>query len=146
MEETMKTVRQLLQGKGSAVLSIEPTATAYDAMKVMAEKNVGALLVLSGGKLAGIVSERDFARRMYMQNKAPKDIPVSDLMTKDVVYVRPDMTSDQCMALMTDKRVRHLPVVDGDKVMGVLSIGDLVKDTISEQRFIIEQLEHYIHS
>ena len=142
----MKTVRQLLQGKGSAVLSIEPTATAYDAMKVMAEKNVGALLVLSGGKLAGIVSERDFARRMYMQNKAPKDIPVSDLMTKDVVYVRPDMTSDQCMALMTDKRVRHLPVVDGDKVMGVLSIGDLVKDTISEQRFIIEQLEHYIHS
>jgi IMP dehydrogenase len=142
----MKTVRQLLQGKGSTVLSVEPGATAYDAMKLMAEKNVGALLVISGSRLAGIVSERDFARRMFMQNKAPKDILVSELMTKEVVCVRPEMTSDQCMALMTDKRVRHLPVVDGDKVMGVLSIGDLVKDTISEQRFIIEQLEHYIHS
>ncbi|HET9700827.1 MAG TPA: CBS domain-containing protein [Burkholderiales bacterium] len=142
----MKTVRQLLQGKGSSVLSVEPGATAYDAMKLMAEKNVGALLVLAGGKLTGIVSERDFARRMFMQNKAPKDILVSELMTRDIICVRPDMTSDQCMALMTDKRVRHLPVVDGDKVMGVLSIGDLVKDTISEQRFIIEQLEHYIHS
>lgn len=142
----MKTVRQLLQGKGSTVLSVEPGSTAYDAMKLMAEKNVGALLVLAGGKLTGIVSERDFARRMFMQNKAPKDILVSELMTKDIVCVRPDMTSDQCMALMTDKRVRHLPVVDGDRVMGVLSIGDLVKDTISEQRFIIEQLEHYIHS
>lgn len=142
----MKTVRQLLKGKGSAVLSVEPSATAYDAMKLMTEKNVGALLVLAGGKLTGIVSERDFARRMFMQNKAPKDILVSELMTKDIVCVRPDMTSDQCMALMTDKRVRHLPVMDGDKVTGVLSIGDLVKDTISEQRFIIEQLEHYIHS
>jgi len=142
----MKTVRQLLQGKGSAVLSIGPGATAYDAMKLMAERNVGALLVLEGGKLCGIVSERDFARRMFMQDKAPKDIPVADLMTREVVCVRPDMTSDQCMALMTDKRVRHLPVADGDRVVGIVSIGDLVKDTISEQRFIIEQLEHYIHS
>lgn len=142
----MKTVRQLLQGKGSTVLSIGPGATAYDAMKLMAEKNVGALLVLADGKLCGIISERDFARRMFMQNKAPKDILIAELMTTDVFYVRPDMTSDQCMALMTDKRVRHLPVVEGDKVVGVVSIGDLVKDTISEQRFIIEQLEHYIHS
>jgi len=142
----MKTVRQLLQGKGSTVLSIAPGATAYDAMKLMAEKNVGALLVLADGNLCGIISERDFARRMFMQNKAPKDILIAELMTTDVFYVRPDMTSDQCMALMTDKRVRHLPVVEGDKVVGVVSIGDLVKDTISEQRFIIEQLEHYIHS
>ncbi|HSD59897.1 MAG TPA: CBS domain-containing protein [Burkholderiales bacterium] len=142
----MKTVRQLLQGKGSTVLSIGPGATAYDAMKLMAEKNVGALLVLADGNLCGIISERDFARRMFMQNKAPKDILIAELMTTDVFYVRPDMTSDQCMALMTDKRVRHLPVVEGDKVVGVVSIGDLVKDTISEQRFIIEQLEHYIHS
>lgn len=140
----MKTVRQLLQGKGTTVLSIEPGATAYDAMKLMAEKNVGALLVLSAGKLLGIVSERDFARRMFMQNRAPKDISISEVMTKDVVYVRPDMTSDQCMALMTDKRVRHLPVVEGDMVVGVVSIGDLVKDTISDQQFIIQQLEHYI--
>lgn len=140
----MKTVRQLLQGKGTTVLSIEPSATAYDAMKLMAEKNVGALLVLSAGKLLGIVSERDFARRMFMQNRAPKDISISEVMTKDVVYVRPDMTSDQCMALMTDKRVRHLPVVEGDMVVGVVSIGDLVKDTISDQQFIIQQLEHYI--
>ena len=140
----MKTVRQLLQGKGSTVLSIAPGATAYDAMKLMAEKNVGALLVLAEGRLQGIISERDFARRMFMQNKAPKDILIAELMTTDVFYVRPDMTSDQCMALMTDKRVRHLPVVDGDQVVGVVSIGDLVKDTISDQQFIIQQLEHYI--
>lgn len=142
----MKTARQLLQGKGQEVLSIAPGATVYDAMKTMAERNVGALLVLDQGRLCGVISERDFARRLFTQNKTPKEIKVSELMTKDVVYVRPEMTADQCMALMTDKRVRHLPVVDSEKVMGVLSIGDLVKDTISEQRFIIEQLEHYIHS
>jgi len=142
----MKTARQLLQGKGQDVLSIAPEATVYDAMKTMADRNVGALLVLDKGKLCGVISERDFARRLFTQNKTPKEIKVAELMTKEVVYVRPEMTADQCMALMTDKRVRHLPVLDGDKVMGVLSIGDLVKDTISEQRFIIEQLEQYIHS
>jgi len=142
----MKTARQLLQGKGQDVLSIAPEATVYDAMKTMADRNVGALLVLDKGKLCGVISERDFARRLFTQNKTPKEIRVAELMTKDVVYVPPEMTADQCMALMTDKRVRHLPVLDGDKVMGVLSIGDLVKDTISEQRFIIEQLEQYIHS
>ena len=140
----MKTVRQLLKGKGQEVLSVSPENTVYDAMKLMADRNVGALLVLDHGKLCGIISERDFARRLFSQNKAPKDIRVSELMTKDVVYVQPEMTNEDCMALMTDKRVRHLPVLDGDKVIGVISIGDLVKDTISDQRFIIEQLEHYI--
>jgi len=142
----MKTARQLIQGKGQEVLSIQPGDTVYDAMKTMAERNVGALLVLDQGRLCGVISERDFARRLFTQNKTPKEIKVAELMTREVVYVPPEMTADQCMALMTDKRVRHLPVVDGEKVIGVLSIGDLVKDTISEQRFIIEQLEHYIHS
>ncbi len=142
----MKTARQLLQGKGQEILSIGPNATVHDAMKTMADRNIGALLVLDQGKLSGIISERDFARRLFTQDKTPKEIKVYELMTKGVVYVPPEMTADQCMALMTDKRVRHLPVVDGEKVIGVLSIGDLVKDTISEQRFIIEQLEHYIHS
>jgi CBS domain-containing protein len=142
----MRTARQLLQGKGQEVLAISPNDTIYDAMKLMANRNVGALLVLDDGKLCGVISERDFARKLFIQNKAPKEIRVNELMTKDVVYVRPEVTADQCMALMTDKRVRHLPVLDGDRVIGVLSIGDLVKDTISEQRFIIEQLEHYIHS
>lgn len=142
----MRTARQLIQGKGQEVLSIAPGDTVYDAMKTMAERNVGALLVLDQGRLCGVISERDFARRLFTQDKTPKEIKVAELMTREVVYVPPEMTADQCMALMTDKRVRHLPVVDGERVIGVLSIGDLVKDTISEQRFIIEQLEHYIHS
>lgn len=141
----MKTVRQLLQGKGSQILTISPNATVYDAMKLMADRNIGALLVIDGEKLAGIVSERDIARKLYMQEKPAKQIPVSEIMTKQVVYVRPDHTNEDCMALMTDKRVRHLPVLDGGRVIGVISIGDLVKDTISEQQFIIQQLEHYIH-
>lgn len=141
----MKTVRQLLQGKGTNILSISPGATVYDAMKLMADRNIGALLVLDGEKLAGIVSERDIARKLYAQEKPAKQIAVSDIMTKQVVYVQPDHTNEDCMALMTDKRVRHLPVMEGGRVIGVISIGDLVKDTISEQQFIIQQLEHYIH-
>lgn len=141
----MKTVGQLLQGKGSQILSVSPTSTVYDAMKLMADRNIGALLVLDGEKLAGIVSERDFARKLYTQEKPAKQIPVSEIMTRQVLCVRPDQTNEDCMALMTDKRVRHLPVIEQGRVIGVISIGDLVKDTISEQAFIIKQLEHYIH-
>lgn len=141
----MKSVRQLLQGKGGKILSIEPDASVHDAMKLMADTNVGALLVLEHGKLAGIVSERDFARKLFIQDKSPRQLKVHEVMTRNVCYVGPDQTSDDCMALMTEKRVRHLPVIDGSNVLGVVSIGDLVKDTISEQEFLIKQLEHYIH-
>lgn len=140
----MKTVRQLLQAKGNAVSTIAPNATAYDVMKLMADKNIGALLVLEGEKLVGIVSERDMARKIYLLERPARQIPVSEIMTKQVVCVRPDNTNEECMALMTDKRIRHLPVLDDDRLVGVISIGDLVKDTISEQQFIIKQLEHYI--
>lgn len=142
----MKTVTQLLQGKGRNVLTISPQATAHDAMKMMADNNIGALIVVDRGKVAGIVSERDFARKMFMLEKSLRDILVREVMTSQVVYVRPEQTNEDCMALMTDKRVRHLPVVDGERLVGVISIGDLVKDIISEQQFIIKQLENYIHS
>lgn len=140
----MKTVRQLLQGKGSQVSTIAPSATAYDAMKLMAEKNIGALLVFDGKSLVGIISERDIARKIYLLEQPAKQIPVSKIMTKEVVCVGPDRTNEECMALITDKRIRHLPVLEDGRVVGIISIGDLVKDTITEQQFIIEQLEHYI--
>ncbi|WP_333840247.1 CBS domain-containing protein [Pelomicrobium sp.] len=142
----MKTVRQLLEVKGHQVLTISPDATAREAMKRMAEHNVGALIVVENGKPIGIVSERDFARKMFLLEKPPRDILVKDVMSAPVIYVRPDQTNEECMALMTDKRVRHLPVMEGDRLIGVISIGDLVKDTISEQQFIIRQLENYIMS
>jgi CBS domain-containing protein len=141
----MKNVRQLLQAKGGAVASIGPGMTVHEAMKIMAERNIGALLVLDGGQLVGVVSERDFARKLFLQDKLPSQLPVQDVMTRDVVYVRPEMTTEECMALMTDKRVRHLPVIENGQVIGVVSIGDLVKETICEQEFIIQQLESYIH-
>lgn len=142
----MKTVKQLLTGKPQgATFSVRPDTTVHDAMKLMADRNVGALLVLEEDKLVGILSERDFARKMYQYERPPTQIPVNEVMTRQVIYVRPDHTNEDCMALMTDKRVRHLPVLENGRVLGVISIGDLVKDTISEQRFIIEQLEHYIH-
>jgi CBS domain-containing protein len=118
----------------------------FDAMQLMAEKNIGALLVIdAAGKLVGIVSERDFARKMYAMDKLPRDVAVADLMTRQVTYVRPDQTNQDCMALITDKHVRHLPVLENERVIGLVSIGDLVKDTIAEQEFIIKQLENYIH-
>lgn len=142
----MKTVKQLLDGKGHEVASIQPGESVFDAMQLMAEKNIGALLVVDAtGKLVGIVSERDFARKMYAMDKLPRDVAVADLMTRQVTYVRPDQTNQDCMALITDKHVRHLPVLENDRVIGLVSIGDLVKDTIAEQEFIIKQLENYIH-
>jgi CBS domain-containing protein len=116
----------------------------YEAIELMADKNVGALLVLESGKLTGIISERDCTRRVILNGRALKDTQVREIMTSDVIYVRPDQTVEECMALVTAKRVRHLPVLAEDQLIGVVSIGDLVKDTISEQEFMIQQLEHYI--
>ncbi len=142
----MKTVRELLERKGHEVTTISPDMSVFESMQLMAARNIGSLLVLeTGSKLVGIVTERDYARKMYMKNKSAKDVPVTEIMTRQVAYVRPDQTNEDCMALMTEKRVRHLPVLENDRVIGIVSIGDLVKDTISEQEFIIHQLESYIN-
>ena len=141
----MKSVAQILKSKPDQIVqSVAPTASVFDAVKFMAEKNIGALLVMQGERIAGIVTERDYARKIILMGRTSKETPVSDIMTSEVMYVRPDQTSDECMALMTENRIRHLPVVDHGKLIGLISIGDLVKDIISEQRFIIDQLEHYI--
>jgi len=142
----MKTVKQILQSKtrGIGILSISPDATVYDALKLMAEKEVGALLVMEAEKVVGIISERDYARKVILLGKSSKEIHVSDIMTSKIVYVNTTQTVDECMALMTDKRVRHLPVYEGDRLVGVVSIGDLVKEAISEREYIIKQLESYI--
>ena len=140
----MKTVKQILQSKTHGILSISPDASVYDALKLMAEKEVGALLVMEGDKLVGIISERDYARKVILHGKSSKEIHVSDIMTSKIIYVNTAQTVDECMALMTDKRVRHLPVYEGDRLIGVVSIGDLVKEAISEREYIIKQLESYI--
>jgi CBS domain-containing protein len=116
-----------------------------DALKLLADKDVGAVLVMDGPRLVGIVSERDYARKVALKGKSSSDTPVSEIMTREVVFVTPARTNEDCMALMTEMRTRHLPVIDNGRVVGVLSIGDLVKDAISEQQFIIDQLEHYIN-
>ena len=141
----MKNVVQMLEGKRQQLLFVLPDATVFDALKLMAEKDVGALVVLDGEKLAGIFSERDYARKIILLGKSSKETLVREIMTDKVLCVRPEQTVQQCMALMTEKRIRHLPVLDHKKVIGVISIGDVVKETISEQKFIIEQLESYIH-
>ncbi len=142
----MKTVKEILEAKSHKLLSISPQTSVLDALKLMADKDVGALVVLDGDGLAGIFSERDYARKVILHGKSSKATPVSEIMTHKVVCVRPDQSVEECMALMTDKRIRHLPVLEGRQVIGVISIGDVVKEVISEQRFVIEQLEHYIHS
>jgi len=142
----MKTVRQLLDDKGGHVVSVSPDTTVFQALEVMADKGIGAVLVLEDGKVVGVLSERDYARKVILLGKSSHDTLVREIMTGRVVYARPDHTVPECMALMTDKRIRHLPVLDQGRLIGVLSIGDLVKETISEQEFIIRQLENYIHS
>jgi len=141
----MKTARQVLDSKASqAIYSIPPTATVYAALQLMAEKGIGAVLVMEHGKIVGILSERDYARKVILMQRTSRDTLVRDIMTSSVIYVSADQTTDECMALMTKHRMRHLPVMNGEDLIGMLSIGDLVKDIISEQQFIIEQLEHYI--
>lgn len=142
----MKSVRQLLQAKGREVHSITPEARVFEALKLMADKDVGALVVTEGGRLAGIISERDYARKVILQGKSSHDMTVRDIMTGKVITISPDQTVEECMALMTGKRIRHLPVIEGGRLAGLLSIGDLVKEVIAEQEQTIKQLESYIHS
>lgn len=141
----MQTVAHILKSKDNqAVWSIAPTAMVLEAIKLLAERGIGALLVMEGEQVVGIVTERDYARKVHIKGRLSDNTPVSDIMTSPVMYVRPDQTNEQCMALMTENRLRHLPVMHEGKLIGLISIGDLVKDIISEQQFIIQQLEHYI--
>ncbi|CAG0982716.1 Arabinose 5-phosphate isomerase KdsD [Methylophilaceae bacterium] len=141
----MKTVRQLLESKGHEVLSVTPDSIVYDALLVMAEKRVGALVVIDGsGHLAGIFSERDYAREVALKGKTSRTTKIQEVMSTTVITVTPDQLVDECMELMSGKRIRHLPVIENEKVIGVLSIGDLVKETIAYQQFLIKQLESYI--
>jgi len=140
----VKTVAQVLEGKNSRVIAVAPGSTVLAALELMAQREVGAVLVLDGPRLAGILSERDYARKVILLGKASKDTLVQEIMTAALICVRPEDTIDHCMNLMTDKRVRHLPVLEGERLVGVVSIGDVVKEMIAEQKFLIEQLEHYI--
>ncbi|MBP6651530.1 CBS domain-containing protein [Acidovorax temperans] len=142
----MTSVAKILQSKpDTTVHTIAPTALVFDALKLMADKGIGALLVTEGEAIAGIFTERDYARKIALMGRTSSVTQVRDVMTSAVRFVRPDQTSEQCMQIMSTGRMRHLPVVDAnDKLVGMISIGDLVKDIISEQKFIIEQLEHYI--
>ena len=142
----MKTVRDILKHKGTQVWSVTPDSTVYDTLKLMAEKDVGAVLVIEADQPVGIISERDYARQVILKGKASKDTRVRDVMTSRVVFVRPEQSIDECMALMTDKRFRHLPVLEDGKLVGILSIGDVVNAIISEKEFLIHQLENYISS
>jgi len=140
----MNTVRDLLQTKDNRVWTIAPQATAYAALELLAQANIGALVVTDNDRVVGIFSERDYARKVILAGRASKTTPVSELMTRDVLYVRRDDTIDNCMALMTGKRLRHLPVLDGDKLIGLVSIGDVVKAIISDHEITIRDLERYI--
>jgi CBS domain-containing protein len=143
----METVRQLLAAKGRKVFSIGPDDMVIDALKAMAEHDVGALVVVdAGGRLAGIISERDYARKVILLGKSSGNVPVREIMTSDVVTITPERTVEECMSLVTSRRIRHLPVVEGDTLVGLVSIGDLVKQLIADQELTIRQLESYIHS
>jgi len=143
-EIQMKTVKQLLDGKGYQVWTVSPDQSVLDAIKLMAEKGVGALVVVDGGKVVGIITERDYARKVILQERSSRTTPVRDIMTTRVICTHLANTAEECMAVMTDKRVRHLPVMDDGQLVGIISIGDLVKSIIDHQQFMIEQLESYI--
>lgn len=140
----MQSVKQLLKSKGDQIWSIAPEKTVYEALEMMSAKETGALLVIDKEELVGIISERDYARKVILKGASSLKTQVSEIMTTKVPYVTPQNTVDECMALMTDKRCRHLPVMEDEKLVGVLSIGDLVKATIAQQKFHIHQLENYI--
>ncbi|MEO0616287.1 MAG: CBS domain-containing protein [Pseudomonadota bacterium] len=140
----MTIARDILDDKGHDVFAVSPNDTVLDALRLLADKGVGALLVMEADKLVGIFTERDYARKVILAGKASRDTPVSEVMTAKVLYVGPDRTVDECMALMTDIKARHLPVLEGETVLGVLSIGDLVRVKIREQSFLIDQLRQYI--
>jgi CBS domain-containing protein len=142
----MKTLSDVLKAKGSQVFSVRPTDNVYDAMSIMNDKGVGALLVTNEEGVAGILSERDVARKITLAGKIAKQTPTSEIMTERVTCVTPDLNIQEAMQIMTERRVRHLPITNGKEVLGIVSIGDLVKVIIEDQKFTIEQLEHYIHS
>ncbi len=140
----MASVKQILQGKGHDVWSVGPEASVYEAIEMMADKEVGGLVVMDGDSLVGVFSERDYARKVALKGRTSRDTKIKVIMTSRVTYVRPEQSVQECMALMTEKRIRHLPVMDGEKLLGIISIGDLVKAIIDEQQHVIEQLEQYI--
>lgn len=140
----MNTVREILDQKPAGVWSVPSTTKAYEALEIMANKDIGAVLVMDNGKLVGMFSERDYARKVILKGKSSRETSVSDLMTQKVYYVTPDRTIEDCMRLFTDKHVRHLPVIEADSVIGIITIGDVVKKIISQQEFTISELEKYI--
>jgi len=141
----MSILAHILNSKADhTVYTITPTATVFEAVKLMAEKNIGALVVVEGGKVVGMITERDYARTIVLMARSSKTTAVRDIMMTPVIYMLPDQTSEECMALMTERRLRHVPVIDKGKLIGVISIGDLIKDVIAEQKFTIQQLQHYI--
>ena len=140
----MRTVEQLLQVKGTDIWSIEPLTTAYNALQIMAEKNVGALLVMEKEKVVGIFSERDYARKVILKEKSSKNTSVGELMTREVIYIDAKSTLEESMALMTAKRIRHLPVLKNNRLSGIVTLGDVVRQIISDQQFAIRELEKYI--
>ena len=141
----MTTVAEILHAKSNArVFHVFPTDTVLDALRLMADQGIGAVVVLEGEKLAGIFTERDYARKVVLLGRSSGDTPVSEIMTRAVRYVHPAQTAEECMALMTENRLRHLPVIDDGRLVGLVSIGDLVKHVISQQQFVIEQMEQYI--
>ena len=142
----MRTVRQLLGSKTPEIFAVSPDASVLDAIKLMAEKGVGAVLAMQGARLCGIVSERDYARKVVLQGRSSSNTPVRDIMTAKVVTVRPDDSVDHCMQVVTEHRIRHLPVAEGDAIVGVISIGDLVKAVIKDQKVELDQLQRYIAS
>ena len=144
MGTVSSTVRELLNLKGRDVWSIQPEKTVSDALKILAEKNIGALLVLDDGKLIGIFSERDYSRKIFLSGKSSKETKVEEVMTEEVCFVTPDTNIEECMALFTNKHIRHLPVMESDQLIGVISIGDVVNKIICEQKFAIGELENYI--
>ena len=142
----MKTIKEVLKTKGNKIFSITPEESVFDAIKTMAENKISSLLVLEDKQLIGIMTERDYAWKVILNGKASKTTKVREIMTKDILYVGPLETCEECMALMTEKRVRHLPVLENEELVGLVSIGDLVKVLIEDQKFIIKQLEHYLHN
>ena len=140
----MGAVHDIIRSKGNSIFSIEPGASVYRALEIMQEKNVSSLVVMENQQLVGIFTERDYARKVILKGKSSRETPVGDIMSGNVITVTPDSTVDYCMQLMTEKFIRHLPVVENDNLIGLVSIGDLVKYKIEEQKFIIENMEHYI--
>jgi CBS domain-containing protein len=142
----MKSVRQLLSAKGAAIYTIGPEASVLDALRILAERNIGALLVVDGPRVVGIVSERDYARKVILLGRVSRDTPVFEIMTREIVFVGPDDSVETCMALMTARHIRHLPVLEESRLVGVISIGDVVKSIMDDQQFRLEQLERYLMS